>query len=98
MPVSAGPPSLPSSQAAAAASYPPPPSRRTLNALAKGKAKAADQGSGRRDEESAVEGSNQAPEGLSFAIRFTDGSEDLELWVGQHESVGEVKRRVSEGR
>lgn len=42
------------------------------------------------DEEAAL------PAGLSFGIRFTDGEEDLtELWVGEKETVRDVKRRVS---
>lgn len=32
---------------------------------------------------------------MSFSIRFTEGQEDLvDLWVGEKESVREVKRRV----
>jgi hypothetical protein len=101
LPVTAGAPSFNSSSSAAAAaaaapSYPPPPSRRTL----KGKSKALGQSSP-NDEESRLEGAAEAegPAGMSFAIRFTDGSEDLlDFWCGSQESVGEVKRRVSYSR
>ncbi|KAK4053810.1 hypothetical protein OIV83_001466 [Microbotryomycetes sp. JL201] len=35
------------------------------------------------------------PAGMSFCVRFTDGSEDLlDIWVGERESVGQVKRRI----
>lgn len=96
LPVTAGPPSFTSFSSGAAhtapPSYPPPPSRRTL----KGKGKATDQSSPNDDEESRLEGAEEGPAGMSFAIRFTDGSEDLlDFWCGSQESVGEVKRRVS---
>ncbi|ORY59426.1 DUF2407 C-terminal domain-domain-containing protein [Leucosporidium creatinivorum] len=94
---SAGAPSFPStfsfnSHTAAPPSYPPPPSRRTL----KGKGKAVDQSSPNHDEESGLEGTEQeGPAGMSFSIRFTDGSEDLlDFWCGSQESIGEVKRRL----
>lgn len=37
-----------------------------------------------------------APTGLSFCVRFTDGTtaDVLDLWVGEKENVREVKRRV----
>ncbi|KAM0792312.1 hypothetical protein ACM66B_004998 [Microbotryomycetes sp. NB124-2] len=39
--------------------------------------------------------SADGPAGMSFCVRFTDGSEDLlDIWVGERESVGQVKRRI----
>ncbi|GAA6029382.1 hypothetical protein JCM8097_003648 [Rhodosporidiobolus ruineniae] len=72
-------------------SYPPAPRRSTLGAARKGKGRAVD--------EDKAEGDNAAPTGptgLSFCVRFTDGQTDdvLDLWVGEKESVRELKRRI----
>lgn len=88
--------------------YPPPsPSGRvaSLGAKSKGKGKAvehaitngqADLSANGRSGDSSMAGSPTGPAGMSFSVRFTDGSEDLlDIWVGERESVGQVKRRVS---
>lgn len=80
LPVTAGPSS--------STSYPPPPSASRPTALER---RAAKKGKGKAEDEEAAEG----PGGMSFSIRFTEGQEDLvDLWVGEKESVREVKRRV----
>lgn len=69
-------------------------------ALLKGKGKAVDRNTS-NDEIGLNKNMNveedSLPHGLSFSVRFTaEGVEDLlELWVGEGESVREVKRRVS---
>ncbi|GAA5949151.1 hypothetical protein JCM10213_007107 [Rhodosporidiobolus nylandii] len=73
-------------------SYPPAPRRTTLGASRKGKGRAV-------DEDAAAAGEDDgrtAPTGLCFCVRFTDGQTDdlLDLWVGEKESVREVKRRI----
>ena len=87
--------------------YPPSsPSGRvaSLGANSKGKGKAVEHATangqadlsanGRSGDSSA--GSPTGPAGMSFSVRFTDGSQDLlDIWVGERESVGQVKRRVS---
>ncbi|KAL8278484.1 hypothetical protein RQP46_009174 [Phenoliferia psychrophenolica] len=91
--------------AAAASSYPPPPATRAQTALerlasarkGKGKAEGGGGGDGGRrdliDEED--DEARDGPAGMSFSVRFTEGQEDLvDLWVGERESVREVKRRI----
>ncbi|GAA5938698.1 hypothetical protein JCM3775_001966 [Rhodotorula graminis] len=81
--------------------FPPAPRRSTLGAR-KGKGRALDvpldgglsPGNGDDDDD---EGRSSAqPTGFSFCVRFTDGQTDdlLDLWVGEKESVREVKRRL----
>lgn len=49
-----------------------------------------------RDELEEDEEQIQAPLGMLFSIRFTDGSPDLlDMYVSAHESVRDVKKRVS---
>ncbi|GAA5822628.1 hypothetical protein JCM11251_004323 [Rhodosporidiobolus azoricus] len=74
-------------------SYPPPLSsgppvkRASLGASRKGKERAV---------ETTDEAGGRGPGGLSFCVRFTDGQTDdlLDLWVGEKDSVKEVKRRI----
>ncbi|GAA5867832.1 hypothetical protein JCM1840_003459 [Sporobolomyces johnsonii] len=79
-------------------SYPPPPPRpSTLGASRKGKARAIE-----LDDDaigSAAPGGaalEDGPTGMSFSVRFTDGSTEdlLDLWVGEKETVRDVKRRL----
>ncbi|KAK4058836.1 hypothetical protein OIO90_000282 [Microbotryomycetes sp. JL221] len=54
-------------------------------------------GTGAIDDDEDEDGSTTrpGPAGMSFCVRFTDGSEDLlDIWVGEKESVGQVKRRI----
>ncbi|GAA5904622.1 hypothetical protein JCM8208_004832 [Rhodotorula glutinis] len=82
-------------------SFPPAPRRSTLGAR-KGKGRAVDVPpdgllSPRDGDDDDDEGrANVQPTGLSFCVRFTDGQTDdlLDLWVGEKESVREVKRRL----
>lgn len=69
-------------------------------ALLKGKGKAVDRNTSNdeiRLSKNMDVKEDSLPHGLSFSVRFTaEGVEDiLELWVGEGESVREVKRRVS---
>ncbi|BGP45916.1 hypothetical protein JCM10450v2_001751 [Rhodotorula kratochvilovae] len=76
--------------------YPPAPRRSTLGAR-KGKGRAVEPPSGGAgDAADDEDGQGAGPTGLSFCVRFTDGqTEDLlDLWVGEKESVREVKRRL----
>lgn len=88
------------SPATAAALYPPPPTSRAQTALErlasakKGKGR-ADRPHGRDVRDPTAPDDDDGPAGMSFSIRFTEGQEDLvDLWVGEKESVREVKRRV----
>ncbi|GAA5837560.1 hypothetical protein JCM9279_006788 [Rhodotorula babjevae] len=84
-------------------SFPPAPRRSTLGAR-KGKGRAVDvpldgilsPGDGGDDDDDDERRSSAQPTGLSFCVRFTDGQTDdlLDLWVGEKESVREVKRRL----
>ncbi|KAM0753899.1 hypothetical protein T439DRAFT_378013 [Meredithblackwellia eburnea MCA 4105] len=52
-------------------------------------------GSGIRPFPADEDAEDAGPAGMSFNIRFTEGQEDLlDLWVGEKESVREVKRRI----
>ncbi|GAA5984628.1 hypothetical protein JCM11641_004545 [Rhodosporidiobolus odoratus] len=68
----------------------PPPRRISLGASKKGKGKAVD------DVGVAGGESGAGPTGLCFCVRFTDGQTDdlVDLWVGEKDSVREVKRRI----
>ena len=89
-----------------AASYPPTPAPRSQTALerlasarkGKGKAEVVTGGNterGQREHVDSRDDEADGPAGMSFSVRFTEGQEDLvDLWVGERESVREVKRRV----
>ncbi|GAA5894533.1 hypothetical protein JCM5296_005122 [Sporobolomyces johnsonii] len=87
-----------SSSSSASFSYPPPPPRpSTLGASRKGKTRAIELdddaiGSAARGGAALEDG----PTGMSFSVRFTDGSTEdlLDLWVGEKETVRDVKRRL----
>ncbi|GAA6050073.1 hypothetical protein JCM3770_001356 [Rhodotorula araucariae] len=76
--------------------YPPAPRRSTLGTR-KGKARAVEPSLGAEgDDADEDERPRAEPTGLSFCVRFTDGhTEDVrDLWVGEKDSVREVKRRL----
>ncbi|GAA6006362.1 hypothetical protein JCM10207_000617 [Rhodosporidiobolus poonsookiae] len=74
-------------------SYPPPARRQSLGTTRKGKGRAVDLDDEAHDLD---EQQPAQPTGLSFCVRFTDGetSDVTDLWVGEKESVREVKRRL----
>ncbi|GAA5925813.1 hypothetical protein JCM1841_006323 [Sporobolomyces salmonicolor] len=94
LPASAGP----SSSSSSSFFYPPPPPRpSTLGASRKGKARAieaVDDAVGPTARGGAA--LDDGPTGMSFSVRFTDGSTEdvLDLWVGERETVRDVKRRL----
>ncbi|GAA5966808.1 hypothetical protein JCM21900_006096 [Sporobolomyces salmonicolor] len=94
LPASAGP----SSSSSSSFFYPPPPPRpSTLGASRKGKARAieaVDDAVGPTARGGAA--LEDGPTGMSFSVRFTDGSTEdvLDLWVGERETVRDVKRRL----
>ncbi|GJN88677.1 hypothetical protein Rhopal_001643-T1 [Rhodotorula paludigena] len=95
LPVTAGPSASSPSGARDAFSYPPAPRRPTGAGDRKGKGRAVEvgvEGTGSPDDEGEAAG----PTGLSFCVRFTDGTtaDVLDLWVGEKENVREVKRRL----
>lgn len=87
----------------AAPTYPPPPpsSLSARSSKDKGKARAVPLPSGHTVENNSTAAadaeSTQPPAmGMYFSIRFTDGSPDLlDMYVSAHESVRDVKQRVS---
>lgn len=89
------PPRTSSSSSRDPFAYPPAAPRRSTLGARKGKGRAVDVPRDGDDDDDEG-GRPTAPTGLSFCVRFTDGQTDdlVDLWVGERESVREVKRRV----
>ncbi|TNY23689.1 DUF2407 C-terminal domain-containing protein [Rhodotorula diobovata] len=89
------PPRTSSSSSRDPFAYPPAAPRRSTLGARKGKGRAVDVPRDGDDDDDEG-GRPTAPTGLSFCVRFTDGQTDdlVDLWVGERESVREVKRRL----